>query len=172
MCMFTLWYPSELCRLQNVHPGYYNSLLYSLISSGKNSAHFLQRMPFTMLNFSFHQVLITAGWTEAAWYERSARYLCTQGQQHDSNTGHWRLVTHPSTNHCRRWSTSAIWHALVTAWPCSRLMWCVEKPIYVIWYITHCLQSVLNEPVKHGLMQIYLTTLKHCSNFLCFPCNM
>ena len=41
-----------------------------LISSGENSAHFLQLMPFTIFQFSFHQVPITAGWTEAVWYER------------------------------------------------------------------------------------------------------
>ena len=32
------------------------TLLYSLIPSGENSAHFLQLMPLTILQFSFHQV--------------------------------------------------------------------------------------------------------------------
>ena len=44
---------------------YWNSLLSSLISSGENSMHFLQLMSFTILQFSFHQVSNTAGWTEA-----------------------------------------------------------------------------------------------------------
>ena len=39
--------------------------------------HFLQLMPFTIFHFSFNQVPITAGWTEAAWYERLAQNLCT-----------------------------------------------------------------------------------------------
>ena len=41
------------------------SLILS-ISSGENSAHFLQLLPLTILHCSFHQVPITAGWTEAA----------------------------------------------------------------------------------------------------------
>ena len=47
-----------------------DALLYGLISSGENSAHFLQLMPFTILYFSFHPTIsfqpITAGWTEVA----------------------------------------------------------------------------------------------------------
>ena len=43
----------------------------------ENSAHFLQLLPFTILHCSFHQVPITAGWTEAAWYERLAQHLYT-----------------------------------------------------------------------------------------------
>ena len=37
----------------NLHPWYWNSLLYRLISSGENSVHFLQLMPFTIFS-SFH----------------------------------------------------------------------------------------------------------------------
>ena len=62
--MFIVWYPIEFSRLHNLHPWYWNSLLYGLISSGENSAHFLQLLPFTILHSSFHQVPITAGWTE------------------------------------------------------------------------------------------------------------
>ena len=75
MCMFIVWYPIEFSRLHNLHPWYWNSLLHGLISSGENSAHFLQLLPFTILHCWFHQVPITAGWTEAAWYERLAQHL-------------------------------------------------------------------------------------------------
>ena len=51
MCRFLLWYPRECSRLYNLHPWYWNSLLYSLISSWKNSAHFLQPMSFTSFQF-------------------------------------------------------------------------------------------------------------------------
>ena len=61
MCMFIVWYPCEFSRLHNLHPWYWNALLYGLISSGENSAYFLQLMPFTILPFLFHQAAITAG---------------------------------------------------------------------------------------------------------------
>ena len=80
MCTFIVWYTIEFSRLHNLHSWYWNSLLYDLISSGENSAHFLQLMPFTILHspFYFHQILITAGWTEAAWYQRLAQHLHTR----------------------------------------------------------------------------------------------
>ena len=64
--MFIVGYSFEFSRLHNLHPWYWNSHLYRLISSGENSSHFLQLLPFTILHCSFHQVPITAGWTEAA----------------------------------------------------------------------------------------------------------
>ena len=48
------------------------SLSRSHISSGENSEHFLQVMPFINLQFSFHQVPISAGWAEAVWSETFA----------------------------------------------------------------------------------------------------
>ena len=62
----------------NLHPWHRNSLLYSLISSGENSAlaHFAAAIAnYYNLACSFHQVPITVGWTEAAWYERLAQHL-------------------------------------------------------------------------------------------------
>ena len=44
-------YPREFSRLYNLQPWYCNSLLYGLISSGENSAHFLQLMPRTIFQF-------------------------------------------------------------------------------------------------------------------------
>ena len=67
VCMFIVWYPNAFSRLHNLHQWYWNSLLYGQISSGENSKHFLQLMPFTIIHFSFHQVPITGGWTEAVW---------------------------------------------------------------------------------------------------------
>ena len=40
---------AEFSRLYNLHPWHWNSLSYSLISSGENSAHFLQLTPFTIM---------------------------------------------------------------------------------------------------------------------------
>ena len=111
MCMFiVLISPSaEFSRLHNLHPWYRNSLLYGLISSGENSAHFLQLMTyhnaishFTILHFSFHQVPITAGWTEAVWYER---FYPTP--LHTSNFSDLReLVTLPCATICVRQTAS------------------------------------------------------------------
>ena len=69
MCLFIVWYPLQFSRLNNLHPWYQNSLIYSLSLSGKNSAfvHFAAAIANHYNSaFSFHQVLITAGWTEAA----------------------------------------------------------------------------------------------------------
>ena len=70
-----IWYPHELSRLHNLQAWYWNSLLYGHISSGENSVHFLQLMPFTTLQFSLHKVPITAGWAEAVWNKKSAQYF-------------------------------------------------------------------------------------------------
>ena len=69
--VYIVWYPREFSRLHNLHRWYWNSLslLYGLISSHEKSAHFLQLMPFTILQLPFHQVPTTAGWTEAVWNE-------------------------------------------------------------------------------------------------------
>ena len=44
-------YPREFSRFYNLHPWYWNSLLFGLISSEENSAHFLQLIPFTSFEF-------------------------------------------------------------------------------------------------------------------------
>ena len=75
------------------------SLLYGLISSVENKAHFLQVMPFTIFQFSFHQLPITAGWTEAVWYERFSQHLYTSINFSDI----WELVNIPCATmgyHC------------------------------------------------------------------------
>ena len=114
--MFIVWCPIEFSRLHNLHPWYWNSLLYCLISCGENSVHFLQLMPFTVLHVSFHQIPITAGWTEAAWYERLAQHSYTWPAA-------WRaLVTHPSSNQAWRCLTSVFWWELVTTRPCATTM--------------------------------------------------
>ena len=51
MYMFIVWDPIEFSRLHNLHPWYWNSLLYGLISSRENATHFLQLMSFTNLHF-------------------------------------------------------------------------------------------------------------------------
>ena len=72
-------------RLHNLHPylyPYWNSLLYSFISSWEKSAfvHFAAAIASHYnLAFLFHRVPITAGWTEVAWYERLARHLHVAG---------------------------------------------------------------------------------------------
>ena len=51
MQMFIVWYPGEFSRLYNLHPWYWNSLLYGLISSGENLVHFLQLMPLPIFQY-------------------------------------------------------------------------------------------------------------------------
>ena len=76
MQMFIVWYPNEFSRLNNLHPWYWNSLIYGLIS-GENSAYYLQLMSFTISSFLFHQAPITAGWAEAVWNEKFAQHFYT-----------------------------------------------------------------------------------------------
>ena len=67
--MLIVSYPHEYNRLHNVHPWYWNSFLHSFISLGENSVfvHFAAAIAnHNSLAFSFHQVLITAGWTGVA----------------------------------------------------------------------------------------------------------
>ena len=75
MCMLIVWYPLKF-SIHNLHPWYWNSLWYCLISSGENSAYILQIMPFTILHF-FPPASHHCWWTEAAWYERLAQHLYT-----------------------------------------------------------------------------------------------
>ena len=61
----------------NIRPWYWSSVLYSLISSGENSAfdHFAAAIAnHYNLALSFRQVPITAGWTDALWY--GSNVLC------------------------------------------------------------------------------------------------
>ena len=77
-----VWYPHEFSRLHNLHPMYWNSLLYGLISSGENSAHFLQLMPFTILQFLFDQVRLGG---ERQYGKRSLPDTSAHDQQWESN---------------------------------------------------------------------------------------
>ena len=61
---FIVWNPREFSRLYNLHPWYWNSLLYGLISSGENSAHFLQPMPFKIF-----PIFVPPG-THHCWVDR------------------------------------------------------------------------------------------------------
>ena len=50
---------SLIYRLHNLHPWYWKTHLYGLISRGEDSVYFLQLLPFTILYLLFHQVPIT-----------------------------------------------------------------------------------------------------------------
>ena len=65
----------KFSNVHGLHLWCWNSLLYSLISYGENSAfsHFATAIVNNYnLAFSFHQIHIAFGWSEAAWYERFA----------------------------------------------------------------------------------------------------
>ena len=75
MCMYIIvtiinvfetivWYLLEFSRLYSLHPWYWNSLSYGLISSVENLAHFLQLMPFTIF-----QIFVPSG-THHCWVDR------------------------------------------------------------------------------------------------------
>ena len=68
---------AEFSRLHNLHPWYRNSLLYGLISSGENSAHFLQLITYhnTISHFTILHFFVPPGthhcWVDrGVWYER------------------------------------------------------------------------------------------------------
>ena len=90
--MFIIWYPSEFSRLHNLHPSYWNSLLYGLISSGENSVHFLQLMPFTIFHFFVYPSLLSG---KRQYGMRSLLYTSTHDQQWESNPRPSDLVQHP-----------------------------------------------------------------------------
>ena len=94
MLVLVVWYPRGFNRLHTLHPWYWNSLLYALISFGETSAHFLQLMPFTILQFSFHQVPINAGWAEAEWNEKFAWHFYTWPAVRIEPQTVWSLVKH------------------------------------------------------------------------------
>ena len=100
------------------------SHIYSLMSWENSAfAHFAAAIS-NHYNWAslFNQVPITAGWTEAAWYERLVRHLYTY--MPSSVTG--APVTHPSINQARRCLTSVIWRKLVTTWSCTTIWPCAE----------------------------------------------
>ena len=94
-------------RLHNLHPWYWNSL-YSLIS-GENSAfvHFAADVAnHYNLAFLFHQVPITAGWTEVVKYDACTNPEgptlcepeCVTGQGCNKNIPHHEHTTHKYPN--------------------------------------------------------------------------
>ena len=60
----------------------------TIIPSWEKLGHFRQLMPFINIHFSFHQVPITAGWTEVQHNIRSLPNTSTHSQQCNSSTGH------------------------------------------------------------------------------------
>ena len=79
--VYSLIAPCVQQTSHNVRPCYWNSLLYSLISSRKNSEFAYSYFAVAIANHynvavSFYHVPITAGWTDMAWYERLAQHLC------------------------------------------------------------------------------------------------
>ena len=120
VCLYqVVWYPLEFSRPHNLHPWYWNSLLCNLISSGKNSAHFLQLMLFTILQLLFHQVPITAVLTEVAWYERLAWHLYTWSAA-------WLVHRSPIEVLTGCHLTSVMWQELHTTRPYATKAKCVK----------------------------------------------
>ena len=82
--MLIVWYPSKFNRLHNSHPWYWNSPLYGLISSGENSAHFLQLLPFIIFHFlSTRYPSLLGG--QMQYEMRSLPYTSTHDKQLESN---------------------------------------------------------------------------------------
>ena len=139
MCRFIVWYPHEFSRLYNLHPWYWNSLFYGLISSGENSVHsgensvhFLQLMPFTIFHFFlFHQEPITAGWAGSMEWE-----VCLTLLHMTTSSGnrapeplilspypiHWTTCSYVAAS----WSTCSCDPTSTPAAICFRLSWCSE----------------------------------------------
>ena len=130
MCVSIVWYPREFSRLYNLHPLYWNSLLCGLISSGENSAYFLQLMPFTILQFLFHKVPITTGWAEVVYNEtfawQSYRWQTMGIEPHTF----WSWVQHPI-----HWATCSVqlnWTNSSCSWYYSALI------LYILIWLLCC----------------------------------
>ena len=85
----------------NLHPWYWNSLLYSLMSSGENSVHFLHLMLFTIIT-----VFIPPG-THHCWVDRGMV---------------WEVLSNTSTHYI----TSVIWWELVNLLCATICVWDCE----------------------------------------------
>ena len=121
--MFIVWYPSEFSRLHNLYPWYWNSLLYSLISSGENSAfaHFAAAIvDHYNLDFSFTRYPSLLG-GQRLYDMRGLPDNSTHSRQRDSNTSQWHVVIHLSTNQAWHCLTLMIGQELVTIRPCATI---------------------------------------------------
>ena len=58
--------------------------------------HFLQLMPFAILQFSFHQVPITARWAQVVWNEKFVRYFYRWSAVGIEPQTFWSWVQHPT----------------------------------------------------------------------------
>ena len=86
MCLFIVWYPLEFSRIHNWHLWYWNSLLYSLISSGEHStfAHFAAAIA-NHYNFTF---LVPPG-THNWWVDKGGMiWEACPTPLHMASTGH------------------------------------------------------------------------------------
>ena len=103
--MFIVWYLRVFSRLPNLHPWYWNSLLYGLIYSGENSGHFLQLIPFIIFPIfvppGTHHCLVDRG--SMIW---EACPTPVPRPVHMASSVSRAPVTHPGNNWARRCSIS------------------------------------------------------------------
>ena len=126
MSLHTVWYPLEFSRLHNLHPWYWNSLLYRLISSGANSAvhTLLQLYNSPSLQFSF---IVTPGTRYCRVDRGSMIWETCPTPLHMAGSMARAPVTHPSTNDVPHCSTSVIWQELFTTRPYAILQVLIPK---------------------------------------------
>ena len=109
MCFFIVWYSIEFSRSHNLQSWCWDSRLYGVISSGENSAHFLQLMPLTILLF-----FVPPG-THHCWLDRGGMiWEACPTPLHMASSVTRAPVINSSTNLARRCLTSVIWFELIT----------------------------------------------------------
>ena len=144
--MLIVWYLIGFSGLHNLHPWYWNSLLYSLISSGKNSVlvnnpsrrgllsrfkphpilFFMNKICLSQFSAFFADnaihnspFFIPPG-THYCWVDRNGMiWEACQTPLRMAGSLTQAPVTHPSTNQARHCLTSVIWRELVTTQPCA-----------------------------------------------------
>ena len=106
----------EFRLLHSLHHWHWNTLLYGLISSGENSAHFLQ--PIQLTSFP---IFILPG-THHCWVDRGGMiWEACLTPVHMASCMIRAPVTHPRIGWALRCLTSMIWRELVSSWPCATM---------------------------------------------------
>ena len=153
MCMFKVRYPIEFSRLHNLHPWYWNSLLYNLMSYlwGEFSA-------FSAATAIHNSPIFVPPDTHRCWVDRGGMiWEAWPTPLHMVDSVTQAPVTHPSTNQAQRCLTSVIWRELITTRPCA--IWKVPLSADFLW-----LDLTQVYEWKYTILESYTIHSKHMAD--------